>query len=94
MAKQASRECPARRSRLAQSSEAIGTDNGCCSPRKGSVAAPAIGDLRDPRRARARTRFQLVRGAHDAGESRVAIRGAGRAARGDQHALAVAREAV
>jgi hypothetical protein len=38
--------------------------------------------------------LSAVRGPHDAGESRVAIRGAGRAARGDQHALAIAERAV
>ena len=33
-----------------------------------------------------------ARGARDAGESRVAVRGAGSAARGDQHALAIAEK--
>src|SRR5271166_6274917 len=36
--------------------------------------------------------LSVARGAHDAGESRVAIPGADTAARGDQHALAIARE--
>lgn len=31
-------------------------------------------------------------GAHGAGESRVAVRGVGSAARGDEHALAIAEE--
>jgi hypothetical protein len=36
--------------------------------------------------------LSAARGAHDAGESRVAIRGAGSAARGDHHALAIAEK--
>ncbi len=38
--------------------------------------------------------LSAVRGAHDTGESRVAIPGAGIAACGDQHALSASREAV
>jgi hypothetical protein len=30
---------------IVQSGEATGTDNGYCSPRKGSAAAPAIGEM-------------------------------------------------
>ncbi len=54
------------------------------------VPTPAFGDLQDPRCTGVRTSFQPVRGAYDAGESRLVIRGAGNAARGDQHALAIA----
>jgi len=36
--------------------------------------------------------LSATRGAHDAGESRLAIQGAGSAARSDQHALATAKE--
>ena len=36
--------------------------------------------------------LSAARGAHYAGESRVAVRGAGSATRGDQHALAIAEK--
>jgi hypothetical protein len=50
-------------------------------------------DLRDSRCRRADL-LSPARRAHDAGESRVAVRGAGSAARGDQHALAIGDKAA
>ena len=50
-------------------------------------------DLRDSRRQRADL-LSPARRAHDTGESRVAVRGAGSAARGDQHALAIGDKAA
>ena len=76
----------------------------CFRPREGiraeSARRPGTGEprevaARDPVAPPLNPRWRIAgtaRGAHDAGESRVAIRGAGRAARGDQHALAIAEE--